>query len=378
MNDGVLSQQEIDFLLAAGVGEEVLNKMHEYGGKIEGWNLSIKAEALKRVYDDLLLDAGVDFALHTQMVALDAADGKVNYVVFAAKSGMFAVKAKIYIDGTGDGDLAAWAGAKYEKGDADGRMMAGTLCSLWANIDWDRVQKPDTRRIEDAFKDKVFTYEDRHLPGMWRVGNTLGGGNIGHTFGVDSTDEVSLTKALIWGRKSLVEYEKYYKEYLDGYENMELVATGSLLGIRESRRIIGDYVMVLDDFLNRADFDDEIGRYAYPVDIHASDSSKESFSKFEKEHKSYRYKKGENYGIPYRILTPAGLDNVLVSGRCVSCDRYIQSSIRVMPGCYITGQAAGMAAAIAAEQNTHIRGFDVRELQRRLKKMGAFLPNFQE
>ncbi|MGI6537537.1 MAG: FAD-dependent oxidoreductase [Caldicoprobacterales bacterium] len=364
--------------LAAGVGEEVLNKMHEYGGKIEGWNLSIKAEALKRVYDDLLLDAGVDFALHTQMVALDAADGKVNYVVFAAKSGMFAVKAKIYIDGTGDGDLAAWAGAKYEKGDADGRMMAGTLCSLWANIDWDRVQKPDTRRIEDAFKDKVFTYEDRHLPGMWRVGNTLGGGNIGHTFGVDSTDEVSLTKALIWGRKSLVEYEKYYKEYLDGYENMELVATGSLLGIRESRRIIGDYVMVLDDFLNRAVFDDEIGRYAYPVDIHASDSSKESFSKFEKEHKSYRYKKGENYGIPYRILTPAGLDNVLVSGRCVSCDRYIQSSIRVMPGCYITGQAAGMAAAIAAEQNTHIRGFDVRELQRRLKKMGAFLPNFQE
>jgi len=291
---------------------------------------------------------------------------------------MFAVKAKIYIDGTGDGDLAAWAGAKYEKGDADGRMMAGTLCSLWANIDWDRVQKPDTRRIEDAFKDKVFTYEDRHLPGMWRGGNTLGGGNIGHTFGVDSTDEVSLTKALIWGRKSLVEYEKYYKEYLDGYENMELVATGSLLGIRESRRIIGDYVMVLDDFLNRAVFDDEIGRYAYPVDIHASDSSKESFSKFEKEHKSYRYKKGENYGIPYRILTPAGLDNVLVSGRCVSCDRYIQSSIRVMPGCYITGQAAGMAAAIAAEQNTHIRGFDVRELQRRLKKMGAFLPNFQE
>ncbi len=364
--------------LAAGVGEVVLNKMHEYGGKIEGWNLSIKAEALKRVYDDLLLDAGVDFALHTQMVALDAADGKVNYVVFAAKSGMFAVKAKIYIDGTGDGDLAAWAGAKYEKGDADGRMMAGTLCSLWANIDWDRVQKPDTRRIEDAFKDKVFTYEDRHLPGMWRVGNTLGGGNIGHTFGVDSTDEVSLTKALIWGRKSLVEYEKYYKEYLDGYENMELVATGSLLGIRESRRIIGDYVMVLDDFLNRADFDDEIGRYSYPVDIHASDPSKESFSKFEKEHKSYRYKKGENYGIPYRILTPAGLDNVLVSGRCVSCDRYIQSSIRVMPGCYITGQAAGMAAAIAAEQNTHIRGFDVRELQRRLKKMGAFLPNFQE
>jgi hypothetical protein len=245
--------------------------------------------------------------LHTQMVDVIAADGKVEYVIFAAKSGMFAVKAKIYIDGTGDGDLCAWAGADFEKGDEDGRMMAGTLCSLWANINWDKVKKPDTRRLEDAFQDKVFTYEDRHLPGMWRVGETLGGGNIGHTFGVDATDERSLTKSLVWGRKSLAEYEKYYKEYLDGYENMELAATGAQLGIRESRRIMGDYVMVLDDFMKRADFEDEIGRYSYPVDIHGSDASKESFAKFEKEYYNLRYEKGESYGIPYRILTPKGL-----------------------------------------------------------------------
>jgi flavin-dependent dehydrogenase len=362
--------------LAAGIGEEILNRMWQYGGKIEGWSYSIKAEALKRVYDDIVTEAGVDFALHTQMVAVDAADGKVNYVVFAAKSGMYAAKAKIYIDGTGDGDLCTWAGADYEKGDADGSMMAGTLCSLWANIDWSSVIKPDTRRIEDAFKDKVFTYEDRHLPGMWRVGETLGGGNIGHTFGVDATDERSLTKSLVWGRKSLMEYEKYYKEYLDGFSEMELAATGAQLGIRESRRIMGDYVLVLDDFLNKAVFEDEIGRYSYPVDIHASDSSKESFSKFEKEHYGFRYKKGESYGIPYRILTPRGLDNVLVAGRCVSSDRYMQSSIRVMPGCYITGQAAGVAAAIAVEKGTDTRGFDIKELQLQLKKLGAFLPNF--
>ncbi len=363
--------------LAAGIGEEILNKMWQYGGKVDGWNYSIKVEALKRVYDDIVMEAGVDFALHTQMVDVIAADGKVEYVIFAAKSGMFAVKAKIYIDGTGDGDLCAWAGADFEKGDEDGRMMAGTLCSLWANINWDKVKKPDTRRLEDAFKDKVFTYEDRHLPGMWRVGETLGGGNIGHTFGVDATDERSLTKSLVWGRKSLVEYEKYYKEYLDGYENMELAATGAQLGIRESRRIMGDYVMLLDDFMNRADFEDEIGRYSYPVDIHGSDASKESFAKFEKEYYNLRYEKGESYGIPYRILTPKGLSNVLVAGRCVSCDRYIQSSIRVMPGCYITGQAAGAAAAIAVEKDTDTRGFDVGELQLRLKKLGAYLPNFK-
>lgn len=362
--------------LAGGIGEEILNKMWEYGGKIEGSEYSIKVEALKRVYDDIVTEAGVDFTLHTQMVAVDAEDGLVNYVVFAAKSGMFAVKAKIYIDGTGDGDLCAWAGAEYEKGDENGEMMAGTLCSLWANIDWDRVVRPDNRRLEEAIKDKIFTYEDRHLSGIWRTGKTLGGGNIGHTYDVDGTDERSLTKSLIWGRKSMTEFERYYREYLDGYEEMELAATGAILGIRESRRIMGDYVMVLDDFINRASFDDEIGRYAYPVDIHPSDTSVEGFKKFEKEYHNLRYKDGESYGIPYRALTPKGLQNVLVAGRCVSCDRYMQSSIRVMPGCYITGQAAGVAAAMAAEKNTDTRGIDIKELQSRLKAIGAYLPNF--
>lgn len=362
--------------LAGGIGEEILNKMWEYGGKIEGSEYSIKVEALKRVYDDIVTEAGVDFTLHTQMVAVDAEDGLVNYVVFAAKSGMFAVKAKIYIDGTGDGDLCAWAGAEYEKGDENGEMMAGTLCSLWANIDWDRVVRPDNRRLEEAIKDKIFTYEDRHLSGIWRTGKTLGGGNIGHTYDVDGTDERSLTKSLIWGRKSMTEFERYYREYLDGYEEMELAATGAILGIRESRRILGDYVMVLDDFINRASFDDEIGRYAYPIDIHPSDTSVEGFKKFEKEYHNLRYKDGESYGIPYRALTPRGLQNVLVAGRCVSCDRYMQSSIRVMPGCYITGQAAGVAAAMAAEKNTDTRGIDIKELQSRLKAIGAYLPNF--
>jgi flavin-dependent dehydrogenase len=362
--------------LAGGIGEEILKKMWEYGGKIEGSEYSIKVEALKRVYDDIVTEAGVDFTLNTQMVAVDAEDGCVNYVIFAAKSGMFAVKAKIYIDGTGDGDLCAWAGAEYEKGDENGEMMAGTLCSLWANIDWDRVVRPDNRRLEEAIKDKIFTHEDRHLSGIWRTGKTLGGGNIGHTYDVDGTDERSLTKSLIWGRKSMTEFERYYKEYLDGYEEMELAATGAILGIRESRRIIGDYVMVLDDFINRTNFDDEIGRYAYPVDIHPSDTSVEGFKKFEEEYHNLRYKDGESYGIPYRALTPRGLQNVLVAGRCVSCDRYMQSSIRVMPGCYITGQAAGVAAAMAAEKNTDTRGIDIKELQSRLKAIGAYLPNF--
>ena len=257
--------------------------------------------------------------------------------------------------------------------------MPGTLCSLWAGIDWDRVGKSGlgtgNSRVEDAIDDGVFTLSDRHLPGMWRVGNTLGGGNIGHTFGVDGTEEESLTRALIWGRKSLSEYEHYYKEYLQGFEEMELVATGSLLGVRETRRILGDYVLNLEDFRRLAVFDDEIGRYSYPVDIHIARPDRESYDKFCREFSTLRLGKGESYGIPYRILTPKGLDNVFVAGRCVSTDRNMQASIRVMPGCYITGQAAGVAAAMAASEDSDSRSVDTGELQQRLKALGAYLPN---
>jgi len=282
------------------------------------------------------------------------------------------------VDCTGDGDLAAWAGAPYEKGGASGELMPGTLCSLWADVDWDAV-RADGRYPQDvvpqAIEAGVLTVPDYHLPGMWRVGEKIGGGNIGHTFGVDGTDERSLTEALVWGRKLVVEYEKYYKEYLKGFENMELVATGSLLGLRETRRIMGDYVLGLEDFKARAIFGDEIGRYCYPIDIHPSKPGSDTYKEFEDFFKKQRYSKGESYGIPYRILTPKGLSNVLVTGRSVSTDRYLQGSIRVMPGCYITGQAAGIAAAIAVEQEADTRDISVAELQKRLKDMGAYLPN---
>jgi hypothetical protein len=374
--------------LAAGFGEELLDRLIAADGTTQPPTpeartgcFSIRAEVLKRVYDDLLTDARVDFSFHTQLIGVEQEAGQVATVVLAGKSGLFAVKAKVFVDGTGDGDLAAWAGAPFEKGDATGGMMPGTLCSLWANVDFQAVQKaggPQNRAIAQAYQDGVFTYCDKHLPGMWRISPTIGGGNIGHTFGVDSTDERSLTKALIWGRKLMLEYERYYKEYLKGFEHMELVATGALLGVRESRRIMGDYVLCLDDFRKRAVFADEIGRYSYPVDIHVSKPDDEAeYKRFEKEFAELRYGRGESYGVPFRCLVPQALRNVLVAGRCISADRFLQGSIRVMPGCYITGQAAGLAAAMAAagDGEGDVRAVAVAELQRRLSAAGACLPN---
>ena len=366
--------------LADGIGRQIKDKLTAAGGNGPNDTVSIRAEVLKRVYDELLAEAGVDFTFHTQLIDVAADAGRVDLAILAAKSGIFAVRASIFIDGTGDGDLAVWAGAPFEKGDEEGTLMPGTLCSLWANVDFAAWRQSgigsQDGRVAEAFRAGVFTYEDRHLPGMWQVGSNLGGGNIGHTFGVDNTDERSVTEALVWGRKLLLEYERYYKEFLAGFGNMELVATGSLLGIRETRRVTGDYVLNVEDFRARAVFDDEIGRFAYPVDIHPSRPDPKAYEQFEKQFREdLCYGKGESYGIPYRTLTPKGLSNVLVAGRCISSDRYVQGSVRVIPGCYITGQAAGVAAAIAAEQDGNVRGVAIGELHRRLKGMGAFLPN---
>jgi len=373
--------------LAAGFGEELLDRLIAAGGTTSPVDpaqrtggYSIRAEVLKRVYDDMLQEAGVGFTFHTHLIGVERVDSRVNTAILWGKSGLFAVRAKVFIDGTGDGDLAAWAGAPFEKGDAEGTMMPGTLCSLWANVDFEAFRHagigPQNQFVEQAYKDGVFSYCDKHLPGMWQVSDDIGGGNIGHTFGVDATDERSLTEALLWGRKSMREYEAYYKRYLKGFEQMELVATGALLGVRESRRIMGDYVLCLADFQHRASFDDEIGRYSYPVDIHVSRPNDEAdYQRFVKEISEMSYARGESYGIPYRTLVPRELSNVLVAGRCLSADRFLQASVRVMPGCYITGQAAGMAAALAVDAGGDARAIAMEELQRRLRGMGAYLPN---
>ena len=375
--------------LAGGFGRELYDTLFQRGGMSPDENknpdrdpkkhCTINPEILKRIYDDMALDAGVTLSLFTQLIGVKVEAGRVTHAVCAAKSGLFAVGAKFFIDATGDGDLAARAGADFEKGDAEGNMMPGTLCSQWANIDWPTAHASklySQQMIAEGIRQGIVKTNDPHLPGIWRTGQTTGGGNVGHTFGVDATDERSLTASVIEGRRMLDQYREFYQKIMKGYERMELVNTAPLLGIRESRRITCDYQMTGEDFYKRATFDDEIGRYAYPADMHAAKPGAAHFDAFWKSYQGSYYKAGESYGIPYRSLTPKGLDNVYVTGRCVDCDRVMLSSLRVMPGSFITGQAAGVAAAMAAKNNiATTRGLDVSALQNRLKALGAFLPN---
>ncbi len=337
----------------------------------------IPVETLKLCYDQLVAAAGVQFRFFTTVIDVVRDGNRITHVVCSGKGENFAVCAKVFIDCTGDGDLCAMAGAPYEQGDENGETMAATLCGLWNGIRWQDVVRPDSRRLDDAFADHIFTNEDRHLPGMWPVSKSVGGSNAGHIYGVDGTQADSLTQAMLAGRRQLQEYRRYYREYLTGYEQAELVVSASQIGIRETRRIQGDYQLKLQDFLDRAVFKDEIGRYCYPVDVHSSRNTSSGYQKYENDFANLRYQKGDSYGIPYRSLTVTGLDNTLTAGRCISADRSMQASVRVMPGCFITGQASGCAAALAAKGKGDTRGVSIHQLQQQLKRLGAYLPNVQ-
>ena len=374
--------------LCGGIGREIYDRLFRDGGagpemKYDQFPPEIggfiyNPEAMKRVYDAIVSDSGVDFTFHTSLIDLRKEGGRVTHAVCAAKSGLFAIEAAIFIDATGDGDLAAMAGAPFEFGDEENLAQAATLCSLWSGIDWSRKEIwKDGAALDQAFRDGVFSVPDPGLPGILHTGADSGWGNVGHVYGIDAGDERTVTRGMIQGRKLALEYERYYRNYVPGCENAHMLWTAQTLGIRESRRILGEYLLHVEDFVRQAVFDDEIGRYGYPIDLHGTrppadgktDSGTRLFDR-------YQYRNpGESYGIPYRVLLPKHLENVLTAGRCVSTDRYMHGSLRVQAGCFITGQAAGMAAALSAARQVTPRQLPVGDLQDALLGIGAYLPN---
>ena len=365
-------------LIACGIGLEIRKNISK-NLPLDTYWATIDAEELKREYDRAVTEAGVEYSFFTTVYDVVTKGDQIDYVILGSKSGLFCLKAKIYMDCSGDGDLCAYAGANFEMGDENQTVMPQTLCTLWANVDKKSIEPGKANRfIEDAYAKGILSQEDRHLPGMFHREDGISGGNLGHTFGVNPLDERSLTAAMVKGRRQATEYGNYYKTYFKGYENLTLCATAGVLGVRESRRILCDYMLNVEDFRNRAVFEDEIGRYCYPVDIHVMTTDKVEYERFKQEYqKDLRYSKGVSYGIPYRCLIPKRLSNLLVAGRCIGTDRQMQASIRVMPGCFLTGQAAGAAAALATDCE-NVRRVDIKDLQQALIKLGAYLPNAKQ
>ena len=352
----------------------------------------INAEELKRIYDEMVTESGAIVLFQTNLCGVRAENGKAEAILVSNKQGLSLYKAKVFIDCTGDADLALGAGAECEKGNAKGTVQPSTHCFILANVDTyayehqvnDLMHRRDTSDQSMSYllmKDpELDLIVDTHFCNSLLAPGTVGF-NAGHIFNLDSTDPMAVSEALLKGRRIAEQFLRGLKKYApEAFANAYIAQTGTLMGIRESRRVVCDYRLTANDYVNRQSFDDEIGRNSYYIDIHNSidelDKVKDgtfSPSRFE------RYGEGESHGIPYRCLTPVGLSNVLVAGRCIGSDSAMNGSIRVMPPCLVTGEAAGIAAAMACDMGTpDIHAVDVSALQENLLRHGAYLHIDQE
>ena len=315
--------------------------------------------------------------------------GVIQSILLANKDGLTLARAKVFIDTTGDVDLAARAGCPFVQGDDEGRTQGMTLCFTVAN--GRRQQYLDyVYSTGDGFLAKLVTqaraagdYDlpDASLVGMSFKNETIAGINMGHVYGFDPTDARSLSQAEREGRRVVQKLLPFLRKYVPGQENLTLVSTGTQIGVRESRRIVGDYTLTLNDYLACRTFPDDIARSAYFIDLHAVTSETAARAKSisdgeneKAERKHYALAPGESHGIPYRCLLPQNVENLLVAGRSLSADRAVQGATRVMPFCFAMGEAAGLAAAIAAHKHEgRVRDVDTNELQIRLLAQGAWL-----
>ncbi|NLO05740.1 MAG: FAD-dependent oxidoreductase [candidate division WS1 bacterium] len=355
-----------------GLFERITGRLDEYGG----WGgprqpSAFDEEMFKFVAEDFCAEAGVRLQLHTMLADVDTADEAITSIATLSKSGLRQVHGEIFIDGTGDGDLAAWAGAEVEIGrEEDGHCQPMTLCFRMMNVNIEAMpSRQEINELYDAAKErgeidnprenvlKFFTTHDRQVHfNTTRV--------VMH----DATNAEDMTDAELIGRRQVRQMVRFLVDHVPGFEEAWLEEMAPQIGIRESRRIMGDYLLTVDDVLEAHKFDDGIARGSYSVDIHNPAGTGTVIK---------RLPPGEAYDVPYRCITPRGFDNLLIAARCISCDHAAHSSMRVMPIVMAIGEAAGCAAEMALEE-ADVRSVDVDALREKLVDRGASIYGLSE
>ncbi|WP_197995058.1 FAD-dependent oxidoreductase [Gimesia panareensis] len=381
--------------LVAGIFQEVIDKMVAMGGAVDpstteagsAWASFIdlghanvtpfSVEALKMAALEMVCEAGARIRFHTSFVDVVMRDQQIDGIVILDKAGLGLLRARTVIDTSGDGDIAAKAGAPFEVGrKADGKMMPVTLFLTIGNVDDERViawmqehevLHPGERLFEcivkEARESGEWTLEREFLniyreptPGQWRVNTT-------RVQNVDGTNPDDLSRAEIESRRQAWELIRFFRSHCPGLENAQLLATGTQVGVRETRHILGDYVLNGADVLEGRKFDDSIAQCSYPIDIHDPQGPRGRLEGIHADH----------YEIPYRCLVPRDVENLLVAGRPISADHEGAASARVIPPCYATGQAAGTAASLAIKQGVTPRDVDIDQLRTTLSEQGAIV-----
>jgi len=364
-----------------GIPDDLLARMDALGGLKAPHTVfgKIKAQAYdtaayKIAADALLLSAGVKILFHALATGVVMDGPNVAALMVETKSGRYAVQARVFIDGSGDGDLSAWAGAPVEVGTGDGSLMYPSTMfrindvtpELAHNRGWDSfpaLMAAEEERSGRRFPRKTPIIRPQNRDIEWRVNLTQVANPDGSA--VDGTDADQLSYGEIEGRRQIGEAFSLLKDAIPGFAHSYIVDIPPQIGIRETRRVIGDYVLTEEDVLGCASFDDTIGVNGWPIEDHVAGDV------------LFRWQdipgsRGFNH-LPYRMLLPLGMDNLLVVGRCASMTHGGQSAARVSGACFVMGEAAGTAAATVASGNGTTRQVDVAALQATLVRQGVYL-----
>ena len=362
-----------------GVADDLLRRIERLGGLNEPHLIFGKTKAqaydtaaYKCAADDLLLARNVDLLFHA-LAANALMDGEqIDALLVETKSGRFAVRGAIFIDCSGDGDLAAFAGAPFEIGDHDGNLLYPTMMFRLNNVDAEaagEAWRSVPQLMEDAAKRGVefprkgaIVRPQKHAM-EWRVNVTQL--KTGNGRALDGTSADDLSKGEIEGRKQAVAFFDFLKGNAPGFADAYIVDIPPQIGIRETRRITGRYQLTGDDVISCASFPDTIGVNGWPIEAHVAGDVVWRWP-------DIPASRGFNH-LPYRSLLPHGVSNLLVAGRCASMTHEGQSAARVSGACFVMGEAAGTAAHLALAEGKNPADIRVERLQETLERNGVFL-----
>lgn len=350
-------------VLSAGIFNEMRLRHIEAGGVTRhGW----QAEILKIVLDEMTVEAGVDVLFHNQLVDVNRDGRTIKSIIVAGKEGIREIEAKFFIDTSGDGDLFAFAGCDFQLGrEKDGLCQPMTTCFRMCGVDTDLFKKekwPLIAIYNRLQKEGKITNPRENILEFYGLGNGVLHLNTTRVIKHNPTNDLELSKAEMIARKQVLEMYNFLCEYSEACKNASLVSIAQEIGVRESRKLKGVYILTADDLKNCIDFEDSIALGNYDIDIHNPEGTGTYI---------YSFKPNEYYRIPYRSLLPKEVDNLLVAGRCLSADHEAHSSVRILPICACMGEAAGVAASVALNTNTNAHTLDISSVQDILVKNGA-------
>ncbi len=365
--------------VAHGVADDLLGRIDRLGGLNEPHMIFGKTKAqaydtaaLKIAADDLLLSRGVSILFHAVAAGVLMDGGRIDALLIETKSGRMAVRATVYIDCSGDGDLAAFAGAPFEIGRGEDDMLYPTMMFRLNGVDpnaageaWKTIptlmDEAEKRGVHFPRKGAIVRPMKHETE--WRVNVTQLKTDDGRA--LNGADAVELTIGEIEGRRQALAFFEFLKQNAPGFENAYIVDLPPQLGIRETRRITGHYQLSREDVLNCASFDDTIGVNGWPIEAHVAGDVKWEWP-------DIPGSRGYNH-LPYRMLLPQRIDNLLVAGRCASMTHEGQSAARVSGACFVMGEAAATGAHLAIAVGKSPADIEIDKLHETLERNGVFL-----